>query len=251
MALSQITTECRRYGCMKNLLACFANCRYNTRCQELRNELEDKTEQAASDINRYLAEKSVPPIRIQLLTKGLKFIPLSKLEKPKREPKSKSLSSEKPRAEKNKVTRSKIVTSQSEKEQKNKSEPPISKKSQSVQSQPAKKKVSRKRKPMSRKANSVQTQSVDTPVTQTQEPKESRPKSVRSSRSTSRLNASPPLRKTKKSGSKKLYIIIENEAATVVDEQGLIRRMLAGPSAKARFFEAKEVEAQLQIVYKR
>lgn len=237
---------------MKNLLACFANCRYNTRCQELRNEIEDKTEQAASDINQYLVEKSVPPIRIQLLTKGLKFVPLSKIEKPKREQKTKI---EKPKPEQKSKSliskKSHIVPSQPVAATRSGSTFGQSKKSRAVELQPAKKRISRKRKPMSRKANSTQIHNADAPVAQTQEPKESKPKSVRSTKSTSRFSPSSPLRKTKTAGSKKLYIIIENEAATVVDEQGLIKRMLAGPSSKARFFEAKEVEAQLQIVYKR
>ena len=50
MAASTINVECKRYGCMKNLLACFANCRYAPRCDELRNELADKTAAAESDI---------------------------------------------------------------------------------------------------------------------------------------------------------------------------------------------------------
>jgi len=215
MALSQITTECRRYGCMKNLLACFANCRYNTRCEDLRNEIQDKTEQAAGDINQYLAEKSAPPIRIQMLTRGLKFVPLSKLEKPKRERKPESA---------------------------------ISNKSHAMQMQTEKKKRSRKRT-MSGKAKPVQ--SIDTTASATSaqgtEQNESRPKKGRAS-SQSRSNSAG---RSKKNGKGKLYIILENETATIVDEQGMIRRMLAGPSKRARFFEAKEVEAQLQIVYKK
>ena len=49
MAASTINTECKRYGCIKNLLACFANCRYVGRCDELRNELSDKTAQAGME----------------------------------------------------------------------------------------------------------------------------------------------------------------------------------------------------------
>ena len=73
MAASQINTECKRYGCMKNLLACYANCRYNTRCDELRGEILSKTDEAARDINSYLTERGRAPITIQFLKRGLKF----------------------------------------------------------------------------------------------------------------------------------------------------------------------------------
>ena len=73
MAASTINTECKRYGCMKNLLACFANCRYTMRCDELRNELADKASEAESDINRYLSERGRNPILVQILKRGVKF----------------------------------------------------------------------------------------------------------------------------------------------------------------------------------
>src|SRR5215208_2407163 len=73
MAISLINTECKRYGCIKNLLACYANCRYNTRCEELRSEIIDKTEIASGDINKYLSEHGREPITIQLMKRGLKF----------------------------------------------------------------------------------------------------------------------------------------------------------------------------------
>src|SRR5262249_48328497 len=73
MAASTINTECKRYGCMKNLLACFANCRYTMRCDELRNELADKTAEAESDINRYLSERGRAPVVVQILKRGVKF----------------------------------------------------------------------------------------------------------------------------------------------------------------------------------
>src|ERR1044071_9847628 len=92
MARSLVTTECKRYGCMKNLLACFANCRYNTRCDELKNELADKTELATRDINQYLLERGRKPIVIQTMKRGLRFVEAAKIEKarpainPTREP---------------------------------------------------------------------------------------------------------------------------------------------------------------------
>lgn len=204
---------------MKNLLACFANCRYNTRCEDLKNEIQDKTEQAAGDINQYLAEKSVPPIRIQLLTRGLKFVPLSKLEKPKPERKGKSS---------------------------------VSNKSNIIRSQPVKRKRSRKRIPMPKKTTQVESNNTSPNADGTHmEGLKEKTKMTRSTRSVSVSRVTKPARNSKKSGKGKLYIILENETATVVDEQGMIKRMLAGPSSKARFFEAKEVEAQLQIVYKK
>ena len=80
MALSLINTECRRYGCIKNLLACYANCRYNTRCDDLRNEIADKKDQAARDINEYLAEHGEGSITISFPKKGVRFLPASKNE---------------------------------------------------------------------------------------------------------------------------------------------------------------------------
>src|ERR1044072_5487103 len=73
MTISLINTECKRYGCIKNLLACYANCRYSTRCDDLRNEILDKTELATSDINKYLIERGRTPITIQPMKRGLKF----------------------------------------------------------------------------------------------------------------------------------------------------------------------------------
>src|SRR5215213_8675438 len=73
MAISHITTECKRYGCMKNLLACYANCRFSTRCDELRNEIIEKPEQAAADINAYLGERGMRLIQIQFPKRGVKF----------------------------------------------------------------------------------------------------------------------------------------------------------------------------------
>src|SRR5512138_3227712 len=73
MAASTINIECKRFGCIKNLLACYANCRYTGRCDELRNELADKTAAAEDDINRYLSERGRHPILVQILKRGVKF----------------------------------------------------------------------------------------------------------------------------------------------------------------------------------
>jgi hypothetical protein len=61
---------------MKNLLACYANCRYNLRCGDLRNEVLDKLHEASRDINQYLGECSASPITIQVLKRGLRFAEL-------------------------------------------------------------------------------------------------------------------------------------------------------------------------------
>ena len=57
MATSLINTECKRYGCIKNLLACYANCRYSTRCDDLKNEVSYSD---ATDRKFYNAVLAVP-----------------------------------------------------------------------------------------------------------------------------------------------------------------------------------------------
>jgi hypothetical protein len=81
MATSLINTECKRYGCIKNLLACYANCRYNSKCDDLRTEILDKTDQAASDINAYLRGRGRAPVTIQILKRGLKFADAANVKK--------------------------------------------------------------------------------------------------------------------------------------------------------------------------
>ena len=73
MAVSHINMECKRYGCMKNLLACYANCRYNGRCEDLRTEVIARSDQATKDINDYLRERGRTPITIQVMKRGLRF----------------------------------------------------------------------------------------------------------------------------------------------------------------------------------
>lgn len=70
---SLINIECKRYGCIKNLLACYANCRYSGRCDDLKNEILDKTDQAAKDINSYLSDRGRKPITIQIMKRGVRF----------------------------------------------------------------------------------------------------------------------------------------------------------------------------------
>jgi hypothetical protein len=49
----------------------------------------------------------------------------------------------------------------------------------------------------------------------------------------------------------RVYIIIEGQTASVVDEQGLMMHLFSNNSKNARYFEASEVEARVQIVAKR
>jgi hypothetical protein len=198
MAISQIITECKRYGCMKNLLACYANCRYNTRCDDLKGELADKTEQAERDINEFLRERGQKPIQIKTLARGLRFIPLSTEAK-------KSATSVK------KDTRAALSVKRLKRKRKKKLMPaksePIQKSAPVVSEKPAVKKA--KRKSSARKPASV------------------------------------------KARDGKLYIILEGDTATVVDQHGLMQRMMTRSSSSARYFEAHEVEARIQIVPKR
>lgn len=80
MATSIINTECKRYGCIKNLLACYANCRYSGRCDDLKNEILDKTDQAAKDISTYLSERGRKPITIQIMKRGVKFADIANVK---------------------------------------------------------------------------------------------------------------------------------------------------------------------------
>jgi hypothetical protein len=205
MALSQIITECRRYGCMKNLLACYANCRYSTRCDDLRLELADKTEQAERDINQFLSERGQKPIQIKTLTRGLKFVPLS-VDVKKSAP---SLKKEKP-----------------------------------ARVRPAKR-LKRKRKKKAMPAKSEQSLSKPTPAAAIEKPAAAKKTKRKSSARKSVTGSSMKPRDGK------LYIVLEGDSATIVDQHGLMQRMMSRSSSSARYFEAHEVEARIQIVPKR
>ncbi|MFL6214971.1 MAG: hypothetical protein ACJ74J_13895 [Blastocatellia bacterium] len=64
-----------------------------------------------------------------------------------------------------------------------------------------------------------------------------------------------PRKKTAKSrkaaATGKVYIIIEGQTATIVDEQGLMMHLFSNRSKSTRYFEASEVEARVQIITKR
>jgi hypothetical protein len=55
-------------------------------------------------------------------------------------------------------------------------------------------------------------------------------------------------RSTERNG--KVYIILDGKSANVVDEQGLMMHIFTNPSSGARYFEASEVEARVQITKK-
>jgi hypothetical protein len=57
--------------------------------------------------------------------------------------------------------------------------------------------------------------------------------------------------KSRKAATGKVYIIIEGQTATIVDEQGLMMHLFSNNSKTTRYFEASEVEARVQIVPKR
>ncbi len=188
---------------MKNLLACYANCRFNTGCDDLRGELADKTEQAERDINDFLRERGQKPIQIKTLARGLKFIPLSTAPK------------------KNDA----IV---------DKSRPAIARLS--------KKKGARKKTSMPSRTQIIEP---STQKSSSTEQKSTEKKAKRKAASSKVASA------RSKAVNGKLYIILEGDAATVVDQHGLMQRMMSKPSSSARYFEAHEVEARIQIVAKR
>ncbi|HXG94054.1 MAG TPA: hypothetical protein VNN73_17050 [Blastocatellia bacterium] len=266
MATSQINMECKRYGCMKNLLACYANCRYNTRCDDLRNELIDKTEQAASDINAYLAERGRKPVMIQILKRGLKFAEASKSDAAKTAKAFKSKPVESPAAavkvakaraasylEKNRVSRNAKKAAELKTDTISQAGGELNE----AQEKPARIRQNeniRKRRTMAKKTKRPKTVTtrVNERLTEIQSSApessaESKSAPGRAARRTVKSN-SAKLDKSKRNG--RIFIILEGRAATLVDEQGLMLHLINNASADARYFEAKEVEARVHIVPK-
>jgi hypothetical protein len=315
MAASTINTECKRYGCMKNLLACFANCRYTMRCDELRNELADKATEAESDINRYLSERGRGPVIVQILKRGVKFD--DQAGRPPRKPAKLALppavgipprlklaASERPAP---RVKRSLAVIELPGQPQK--ATPKTVKARPSVAD--VKVKTATKRRAIRRPRLQAKDQRIDKPIialppaaakaspraaglrlakAATRKPGETRsrkrtemPRRVKpvakanaaglesraapspdtpairaisetasrpiSERAAPRKKSSAKSRKPATNG--KVYIIIEGQTASVVDEQGLMMHLFSNSSKNARYFEASEVEARVQIVVKR
>ncbi|MEN3332182.1 MAG: hypothetical protein V7641_1547 [Blastocatellia bacterium] len=315
MAASTINTECKRYGCMKNLLACFANCRYTMRCDDLRNELIDKAPAAESDINRYLSERGRSPVMVQILKRGVKFD--DKAGRPPRKPLEMALPSAveaKPRRKlavsARPATNAKPglaaaeVRSQAEKATRRTVKARKSAASVKVKATTKRPTVRRSRLPANRQRADHQTVALH--MTADTAPRraaslrlaEASPRKLGESRSRKRSKmprrakplakanaigierpAAPPqntpavsgkpeiaarptseraaprrkavAKSRKPAANGRVYIIIEGQTASIVDEQGLMMHLFSNNSKNTRYFEASEVEARVQIVPKR
>jgi hypothetical protein len=326
MATSLINTECKRYGCMKNLLACYANCRYSTKCDDLRNEVISNTEQASADINKYLNERGRKPITIQLMKRGLKFseattqevrssnktklpssVALSTTEPQRTTMKSIARVSTEPMFEGSAVKlSSKVIKKIRKKSAKPRTTRPNETKKSSVESttvkvsktqgasylekSPAllkKKKVAKQAKQnlRSSKAKKMVTGQRDSieklaPIKKRNRKSAAMPRRPKNESNTILAekeqvlnshaqeqdgNASNGVKMTKPARSKKraastrgrsperngkVFIILEGKTANVVDEQGLMMYLFTNPSSTAKYFEASEVEARVQIIKK-
>lgn len=191
---------------MKNLLACYANCRYNTRCDDLKTELADKTDQAERDINQFLRERGQKPIQIKTLTRGLRFISISPTDIKKS---AASLKKEKP----------------------------------ARAARPAKRRKQKRKKRLMPVKSESSTRSTSGAVSE-------QPSAAKKSKQKSRPRKSNA-GSSVKGRDGKLYIILEGDSATIVDQHGLMQRMMSKTSSSARYFEAHEVEARIQIVPKK
>jgi hypothetical protein len=315
MAASTINTECKRYGCMKNLLACFANCRYAMRCDDLRNELVDKAPAAESDINRYLSERGRRPVVVQILKRGVKFD--DKAGRPPRQPvKAASTSAPQapPRLELQALARpaagakrppAGAVTAVPVQKRPPATAKPreavtaIKVKSNTKHTTARRPARRANRQGMGRQTDAVSTAkdlapprppSLGPAKAAVRKPGDARPRKMTTmprraklvvktsaagaetpaapSRETPtpagkpELAAAPPGERAaprKKAAAKsrkpaktsKVYIIIEGQTASIVDEQGLMTHLFGSHSKHARYFEASEVEARVQIMPKR
>lgn len=304
MATSLINVECKRFGCMKNLLACYANCRYNTRCDELRGEVLANQEQATADINAYRATRGTPPIQIQPLKRGLKFVDLSASRKERQAVKQRQV--KKPTA----APRTGEVRGNRPNETIEKLSPKVARKAQAEKPHPPARPKSvappTTDKTTPKKQKRAKAQAVTEIVPATVKAKIIKPKTGRvmarrakeksaegrapneafatatveaskfnrdaspeivqtASRTISKLTRKPASakgesrrrRSARKQSSaprkqgKKTFIILNGDRASVVDEQGLIAQLLTGSTNGSRFFEVQEVEARLELVYKR
>jgi hypothetical protein len=309
MATSLINTECKRYGCMKNLLACYANCKYNSRCEELRQEVLPVVTQAASDINSYRQERGLSAIEIQTTKRGLKFMDVLSLKmnsaqgkkringaariikaKPKRESNPdkeirKTLTSVEKTARKLEPgtgvfrieksapkAKAKKATTRVKKMSENKILPfTVAPKAiglkaiERLQEMPkakGKKKrrvVKRKSKlrmetqaKMPRRAKAVESvnrnDSRETTSSAADTNQQGAGNAAEKSTSNARRRVSKQDLAKKK---KKMFIVLDGNNSALVDEKGLLAKVLAGVSPGARYFEATEIELRLQIAYKK
>jgi hypothetical protein len=210
---------------MKNLLACYANCRYNSRCDELRKEIESKTEQAALDINTYLSSIGKGPIAIQFPKRGLKFV--EAIQK-------------KPEIKKHIASVSKMS-------------PPRLEVKKTVRGVKKRATIKRKKRFSEMSRNAKQSNK--------ETPQQASAMTNRANESANTSESPRPVRTTGRRGPKKggsgskqrkgkVYIIIEGRTATIVDEKGLMTHLFNNSAGGARYFEATEVEARVQIVPK-
>ena len=310
MAASTINTECKRYGCMKNLLACFANCRYTMRCDELRGELTDKAAQAESDINHYLSERGRGPVLVQILKRGVKFDdqagrssrkppamappvavevkphlrlavnapPPPKRKPPRpvvvlsgraenRSPRTVTAPRLSPAAKVKSATKTRAVRRPAIRAKRQPDSRDVvagtvltgtkAPRAASLRLTVAAPRPSvRKRTDMPRRAKSTSKANVMDGDRAAQPPEMSvlavKPDSAArpsSERAAPRRKAAAKARKPAAQG--KVYIIIEGQTASIVDEQGLMTHLFSNNSKNTRYFEASEVEARVQIVPKR
>jgi hypothetical protein len=302
MATSLINTECKRYGCMKNLLACYANCRYNSRCDDLRNEILPNLEQAAGDINAYRRERELSAIEIQLMKRGLKFVDVAALQKNLAQGKKRKLKSPlksrakiitakpqppaenaKPEAPQRKVRQSvkKTKIKAASRLQKTPaiaqkwSEPLVVKRTlaplqESGENKTLKRQVVLQEKPRTRPKKRARVKSKkpimksETGLKMAKNIKDSETKNAMVTTDSAPANlmsaserAAVPRRKKSPSQDaaakkkKRMFIILDGERSALVDERGLMAKLLAGVSPNARYFEATEIELRLQIAHKK
>lgn len=286
MATSLINTECKRYGCRKNLLACYANCRYNTRCDELRSEVEANFEQATTDINTWRNERGMSLIQLQMPKRGLKFVDVKPLSattprqksvatKPKAEKPVARLERQSPRptiADKLEVQTTKPSVKRRAKKRRAKVRvtKPAGKAAQKLLPleplpEPQVKPLRVSKAPKRKKRKSITENRIRMPrkskemaVEAATDNRERLLASVSDAGNSSPSDgvkiAAPQAKRSGKTSAtkkpKKYYIVLEGERGTLVDESGLMKKLLAGVTPGARFFEASEMEVRLQLVKK-
>lgn len=282
MATSLINTECKRYGCMKNLLACYANCRYNSRCDDLRNEVLPKLEQATNDINAYRRERELSSIEIQMIKRGVKFVDVASLQKNLAQSRSAKPARTKRRKrvlrvrqavnEKGKPAspREKIkAVTRIEKPQaiaKKKIAPVPEKSASSIKKRLAvspepPRPIVKKRLKAGRKKSKLRS---ETQFKMSKKTRDSETDIANLASEANQPNATggsektATLRRKKSAGQdaaakkkKRMFIILDGERSALVDEKGLMAKLLAGVSPNARYFEATEIELRLQIAHKK
>lgn len=296
MATSLINTECKRYGCMKNLLACYANCRYNSRCDDLRNEILPNLEQASNDINTYRRERELSSIEIQLMKRGLKFVDVAALQKNLAQRKKKSAKTlqkkkarsqakvpkpviekviagvpklvlDKAKSESPKVLRRTEQRREKQRAVAKKRTEPLSGKKETIVKKMATPVEEKPRVVVRKKAKArgkkIQLKS-ETHLKMAKKINDSETENARLSSEGTQANLinaaeKNPTARRKKSSSqdaaakkkKRMFIILDGERSALVDEKGLMAKLLAGVSPNARYFEATEIELRLQIAHKK